>query len=155
MTPIRPGSKQLHHLGAVVEVRACAVAEREPGTAVAELEVVLDGVWVLGGHHVVGELQFLANPLVPVLGERLGQLHTDAVHFEVVAVGVRGEQLVGEVRDGLSHRHQLERQHIHLATLSGQLTRSDEVGDAQEPVALLTREGEPEPFRRIVRSESR
>ena len=35
---------------------------------------------------------------MPVLGERLGQLHADAVHLEVVAVGVGGEQFVARSR---------------------------------------------------------
>ena len=58
---------------------------------------------------------------MPVLRQRLGQLHADAVHLQVVAVGVGGEQLVGEVRDRASHRHELERQDIDL---SGFVARS-------------------------------
>ena len=98
---------------------------------------------------MVGELQLLAHPAVPVLRQRLGQLHADAVHLQVVAVAVRGEQLVGEIGDRLAHRHQLERQHINLPGVGRPLARSDEVGDAQEAAALLAREGEPESFGRI------
>lgn len=58
---------------------------------------------------------------MPVLGQRLGELHADTVHLQVVAVGVGREQLVGEIRDRLTHGHQLERQHVNLATLGGQL----------------------------------
>ncbi len=58
---------------------------------------------------------------MPVLGQRLGELHADAVHLQVVAVGVGREQLVGEVGDRLTHRHQLERQHVNLSPLGGQL----------------------------------
>ena len=37
--------------------------------------------------------ELFANAAVPELGQRLGQLHREAVQFEVVAVGVLGEQL--------------------------------------------------------------
>jgi len=47
-------------------------------------------------------------------------LHTDAVHFQIVAIRVRGEQLVGEVGDRLAHRHELEWQYVHLISLTGQ-----------------------------------
>ncbi|COW61241.1 Uncharacterised protein [Mycobacterium tuberculosis] len=65
------------------------------------------------------------------------------MHLQVVAVGVGREQLVGEIRDRLTHGHQLERQHVNLATLGGQLPRADEIGNAQKPTALLAREVKP------------
>ena len=142
------------NLVAVVEVRAGAVAQRVAGTAVAELEVRPrrpSGSSAATGAPL-GKRELLADAPVPVLGERLGELHADAVHLEVVAVGVRGEQLVREVRDGLAHRHQVQRQHVDLAGRGGLLARAHEVGDAQEPVAVLAGEGEPEPFGRIGQS---
>ena len=81
--------------------------------------------------------------------EFLGQFHADAPRLEVVAVGVRREQFVGEVGDRLAHGDQLERQHVHLVALGGEFARPDEVGDVQETVTLLAWEREPESFGRI------
>ena len=86
---------------------------------------------------------------MPVLGQRFRELDADSVNFEVIAVRVRCEQFVGEVRDRLTHRHQLERKNVDLAGRFCFLTRAHEVSDAQETVAMLTRVGEPEPFRCI------
>ena len=146
----RSGLQQVDDLHAVVEVGAGAVAERVAGTPVAQVEELLDVGRVLGRHgRALGEAQLLADPPVPELGERLGELHAEAVHLQVVAVGVLGEQLVRVVGDRLAHRHEVQRQHVHLAALDGQLARPPEVGQAQVPVAALAGEREPVALRRV------
>ena len=83
---------------------------------------------------------------MPVLGERLGELHTQSVHLQVVAVGVLGEQLVCVLGDRAAHGDQVQRQDVHLAVLHRQLAGSPEVGEAQVPVAALAREVQPVPL---------
>src|SRR5271166_1217413 len=66
------GLEQLHHLHPVLQVGAGAITEGKAGAAIAELEVVLDGLGVLGRHRPVpGEPELLADAFVPVLGKRL------------------------------------------------------------------------------------
>ena len=59
---------------------------------VLELEEAGDLVGVFGGEAELG-----SDPPVPELGERLGQLHDEAVELVVVAVGVLGEELRGAI----------------------------------------------------------
>ena len=86
---------------------------------------------------------------MPVLSQRLGQLHAQAVHFEVIAVGILGEQLGRVVGDRLPHRDQVHRQHVDLAGELGGLPGPVEVRQAQPAVAALAREGEAELFGRV------
>ena len=78
---------------------------------------------------------------MPVLGERLGELHADPVHLEVVAVGRRRRTTRSRSRRSrAAHRHQLQRQHIGAVHLDRPLAGGDEVGDVEEPRTLLARE---------------
>ena len=103
----------------------------------------MDGVGVLVRDRALGQAQFVAHPPVPELGQRLGELDRQAVDLEVIAVVVRREQLVGEVRDRGPHGDELEGQDVDgslgLATLLG----GQEIRDAQEPSPLLAGEGDP------------
>jgi hypothetical protein len=81
-----------------------------------------------------------------VLGQRLGQLHGQAVHLQVVPVGVGREQLGGELADAPAHGGHLEGDHVGLAGV----LPTEEVGQAQPPVPALPREGEPDPLGAVV-----
>ena len=87
-TPIRLGVQQVEQLGLVLELGAGRVAE-----GVARAAVALPEHGVERGVVLWGEADLVADARVPVLGERLGQLHREPVQLEVVAVGVLGEQL--------------------------------------------------------------
>ena len=84
------------------------------------------------------EAQLGADPGVPVLGERLGELHGQAVQLQVVAVGVVREELVGRLGDPGADGDDLEADDVGLAGLLG----PEEVGQAQPAAAALAREGE-------------
>ena len=129
--------EQLHERSPVLEVRARRVAERVSRTAV---RLVADG----GVHVAVGraEAQLVAHAAVPQLGQRLGQLHGEAVELQVVAVRVRLEQLLRLSRDLRAHRDQLHGQHVG-AQLGRLLLVAEEVGEAQVPASALAREREP------------
>ena len=68
------GAEELDHLGVVLEVGAGRVAPR-----VAATPVLLAEQAGQGGPVLVGEAPLLADPAVPVLGQRLGHLHAQAV----------------------------------------------------------------------------
>ena len=80
---------------------------------------------------------------MPHLGERFGHLDAEPVQVEVFLVLVLREQLARALAHASAHRDQVERDDIHLAGVDA----AEEVGDVQAPVALLTREREPDPFR--------
>src|ERR1700733_6351413 len=61
------GGQQPHHLGPVLQVRAGRVAESVPAAPVAHLQKVVQVAGI-----VAAEAQLGADPLVPVLGQRLG-----------------------------------------------------------------------------------
>src|SRR4051794_20034384 len=97
------GVEQLGHLGVVLEVRTGRVA---PGVAAApELlaEQAQQARTVLAA-----EAPFGPDAGVPVLGQRLGQLHPEAVQEEVVLVAVLGEQPGGCLRHLRAHRDDVE-----------------------------------------------
>lgn len=75
---------------------------------------------------------------MPELGERLGELHDEAVQLVVVAVAVLGEELRGDRVDARARGDELHGQHVDLAGLA----RAHEVGEAQVPVAALPGEAE-------------
>jgi len=69
------GPEEAHDLGAILEIRARAVAQGVPRSPIAQFEEVLDVGRILGcGGHPARKYQFLADPPVPVFGERFGQL---------------------------------------------------------------------------------
>ena len=141
-TPMRDGVEQLGDLCVVLQVRACRVA---PGVAPAPVLLAEQpgerGLGRRAGDRfgvLVDEAPLLADPVVPVLGERLGHLDAQPVQQQVLLVLVRGEQLGGALRDGRAHRHDVERRVVGLARDD----RSEEVGDAQERLDLLAGERE-------------
>ena len=62
---------------------------------------------------------------MPVLSQRLGELHRQPVYLQVVPVRVGGEQLRGVVADRLPDRDELQADQV--PTGGG---RAEEVGDA-------------------------
>ncbi len=109
-TPIRSGVEQPHDLGPVLQIGAGGVAEAVPAAPVAHAQ---DARRDRQGRRP--RCPEPADPRVPVLGERLGQLHRQPVQLQVVAVRVLGEQLPGRLADRRPDRHQLERDHVGLA----------------------------------------
>lgn len=135
------GLEEVGDLGAVLQVGAGAVAEGEAGAPVLEGEHVLD----VGG-VLAGEAQFRADSCVPVLGECLGQLDGQAVQFEVVAVGVRLEELGGLLADPVADGDDLEADDVRLAGL----LRAEEVGQAESAATALAGEREARTFVALV-----
>ena len=80
---------------------------------------------------------------MPVLGQRLGELDAQAVQLDVLPVGVGLEELGGGRGDLRAHRHDVEGHDIGAALGQHGLARSEEVRQAQVPVAVLAREGQP------------
>ena len=74
--------------------------------------------------------------MVPHLGQRLGQLHRQAVQFEIVPEGVACVHLRGLLRDPRAHGDKLQRQRVG-AQLRGLRGVPEEVGQAQPAVAGL------------------
>ena len=62
----------------------------------------------------VGEAELGADPLVDVLGERLGELDAEAVQADVVVVAVGGEPGARDLRGALADGHHLEADHVAL-----------------------------------------
>src|SRR6187402_1172772 len=79
--------EELHDLGSILEIRARRVPEGVPRTPVALLEHGVEPGLVL-----VAEAELAADSGMPALGERLRELHGQAVELEVVAVLVLLEQ---------------------------------------------------------------
>ena len=67
------------------------------------------------------------------------------MQLEVVAVGVGGEQVGGDLGDPRAHGHQLQPQHVDLTGLP----RPEEVGQAEVPPVSLSREREPVALGRV------
>src|SRR3954465_5939855 len=133
---------QLDNLGAVLEVRTGGITE---GVARPAVTLMCEQVGEL--RRVLGrEAELFTDALVPVLRERFGELHGQAVQLQVVTVGVASEQFCSDLRHLGADRHQLERDDVYLAGLFG----PEEVGQAQETVASLPREGEAHPLRPVV-----
>ena len=79
------GSEQLDDLGAVLQIRAGGIAEAStarPGSPAGR------SPRRRRVRSASREAELLADPRVPVLGQRLGQLDGQPVQLEVVAVGV-------------------------------------------------------------------
>src|SRR5436190_9742552 len=85
--------EQREHLGVVLEVGTRRIAPRVPATAVLLAEQAGER-----GAVLVGEPPLLADAPMPVLGEGLGHLDTEAVQVQVLLVSVVGEQLGGRLR---------------------------------------------------------
>src|SRR3954452_23068079 len=134
--------QQLDNLGAVLEVRTGRITE---GVARPAVTLMCEQVGEL--RRVLGrESEVFTDALVPVLRERFGELHGQAVQVQVVTVGVASEQLCSDLAHLGADSHQLERDDVYLAGLFG----PEEVGQAQETVASLPREGEADPLRPVV-----
>src|SRR5690606_4101778 len=143
------GAEQLGHGLVVLEVRARRISPGVAAAAVALAEQPVESTAVGGGRVGAGwvlvrESPLLADAPVPVLGERLGHLHAEAVQEQIVLVLVRREQLGGALRDRRAHRHDLER---HVVEIAG-VDRPEEVRDAQERLLALAGERETGPFLR-------
>src|SRR5262249_31198288 len=78
--------------------------------------------------------ELLSHPAVPVFGQRLGELHGEAMRLEVVAVRVGLEQLVRELADPGADGDDRERDDIILSGVFA----PEEVGQAEPPVAPLS-----------------
>ncbi len=117
------GAEQRGDGGVVLEVGARRVAPRVAAAAVLLAEQPADRRAVLAD-----EPPLLADPLVPVLGERLGHLDAEAVQQQVLLVLVGGEQPGRLLADRRAHRDDVEGGVVDLAGLD----RPEEVGDAQE-----------------------
>ena len=127
------GLEQLGHLLVVFEVGARRVPPRVAPTAVLLAEQAVEV-----GAVLVHEPPLGADPLVPVLGQRFGHLHANAVHHEVLLVLVGGEQFGGAVRHLLAHGHDVEGGVVGLTGLDG----PEQVSDAQPRCFALARVGE-------------
>ena len=133
--PLRP--EQIHQLAPILQVGAGRIAERVARSAVCLVADHLLHRPVVGGEPEIG-----ADPGVPHLGQRLGELHAQAVQLQVVAVGVLLEQPAGHLGDTAPHGDQVERDDVR-ALGQGQLAVAEEVGQAQVTRPALPREGEP------------
>src|SRR3954471_10832343 len=134
--------QQLDNLGAVLEVRTGRITE---GVARPAVTLMCEQVGEL--RRVLGrEAELFTDALVPVLRERFGELHGQPVQLQVVTVGVASEQFCSDLGHLGADSNQLERDDIYLAGLFG----PEEVGQAQEAVASLPREGEAHPLRPVV-----
>jgi hypothetical protein len=134
-------------------------ADPLPLQQVLDLVLVLDGgagrvaervaraaVLLLGQHRLqvalLGEAKLLADAVVPVLREGLGELHRQAVQLEVLAVVVAGEHLRGDFGHVRAHRDDGEADDIDVAAVLA----AEEVRQAQPSVPALPREGEAAPL---------
>ena len=74
--------------------------------------------------------------MVPELGQGLGQLHGEAVQFQVFAVAVGLEQPLGAPGDLGAHGHELHLQHVG-AELPGFVRVAEEICQAEPGIAAL------------------
>ena len=104
------GAEQAGHGGVVLQIGARRIAPRVAPAAVLLAEQAADGRAVLGG-----EAPLLADAVVPVLGQRLGHLHAEAVQHQVVLVAVLGEQGGRRLRHRRAHGDDVEGGVVDLA----------------------------------------
>src|ERR1019366_4331157 len=124
----------LDDLRSVFEVGARGIPE---GVARSAIRLVLKHCLDVGA--VLGTRpELLANAPMPELGQRLGQLHGQAVEFQIVAVGVLGEQRARRLTHPRADRDYLERNNVGPPRFSW----TKKVRETQPAIASLARERE-------------
>src|SRR5690606_20068478 len=95
--------------GVVLEVGAGGIPPRVATTSILLAEQPTQRRAVFGG-----EPPFLADAMVPVLGERFGHLDAEPVEQEIVLIAVLGEELGSGLADVVAHGDDLERRVVAL-----------------------------------------
>jgi hypothetical protein len=85
-------TQKCHEFAPVVQIRACRIAEGVSGDAIGLVADHLLHRTVIGREAKNGP-----DPSVPHIGQSLGQLNTEPVQLQIVAVGVLLEQARGHL----------------------------------------------------------
>src|SRR3546814_19120296 len=107
----------------IFQLRAGRVAE---GVARAAIALAEHGIEVAG--VLVAEAELAPDPLVDILGQRLGHLDAEAVQVEVVLIAVILEPRARHVGGALAHGDALQAEHVALP-LGDARPEASRVGD--------------------------
>jgi hypothetical protein len=118
--------EQDRHLRLFFEVRTRRVAKRVTGALIVRREDPAVVRCILAC-----DPEFLADALVPELGESFRAFHREAVPVQVIGINVRFEELTRELACAVTHRDEGHSDDVVLRAAGGRfLDAAEEIGDA-------------------------